>query len=340
MADDFRFLFPQNTQGFPPWHKKLSAHYRNNEEKAIARILKCVRISEQCHQDIKDTAIRLTKAAKAVQPAWHDVNTLMHEYDLSSNTGRSLMSLAEAVLRIPDSETADDVIYEKICHTDWSPHIGVDQPLTVNASAQGLMTAAHLLKMGHTFSSLHETLKPFAETPVRYAVRQSVIQGLLAMARAFVLGSTIEKALDRAANPQEKIYRFSFDMLGEAARTEADALRYFQSYQHAAHAIGQASNGRGVIAGPALSVKLSALHPRYEMAQRATALPILADRLLQLAHIARQYDIGLCVDAEEAERLELSLEIIEQVFLKSVFAGMEWIWSCRTSLSEAGGRHP
>lgn len=223
------------------------------------------------------------------------------------------MSLAEAVLRIPDSDTIDELIYEKICHTDWSPHIGTSKPFVINASAQSLMTAARLLEMKSPLSLLHSTFQPFADAPIRYAVRQSVFQGLLAMARAFVLGSTIERALDRTATQQERIYRFSFDMLGEAARTDADSDRYFQAYEHAARVTGRASNGRGVVAGPALSVKLSALYPRYEMAQRTAALPILTDRVLQLARIARQYDIGLCIDAEESDRLELSLEIIENV---------------------------
>ena len=238
------------------------------------------------------------------------VQSLMQEYALSSEEGVALMCLAEALLRIPDAATRDALIRDKIGQGDWHQHVGRSPSLFVNAASWGLLLTGKLVAThneGAMLASLTRLLGKSGEP----LIRQGVQLAMQMLGEQFVTGETIDEALQRARTLEAQGFRYSYDMLGEAALTEADAQRYLQSYENAIHAIGQASNGQGVVNGPGISIKLSALHPRYSRAQHQRVLHELLPRVLQLTELARHYDIGLNIDAEEADRLDISLDLLE-----------------------------
>ncbi|MGC2853983.1 bifunctional proline dehydrogenase/L-glutamate gamma-semialdehyde dehydrogenase PutA [Novispirillum sp. DQ9] len=241
------------------------------------------------------------------------IDAFMHEYDLSSQEGVVLMCLAEALLRIPDGATADRLISDKIGGADWERHLGRSESVLVNASTWALMLTGRLVR--DDSPALKEDWRATLTRLVRRSgepvIRQAVVQAMRIMGRQFVMGRTIGEALERARETEKKGYTYSYDMLGEAARTMEDAERYCRSYAAAITAIGAASAGRGPLRGPGISVKLSALHPRYEVAQRDRVLDELTPRLIALCRQAREVDIPVCIDAEEADRLDLSLDVIE-----------------------------
>jgi len=225
------------------------------------------------------------------------------------------MCLAEALLRIPDADTADRLIKDKIGGANWESHFGASESLFVNASTFALMLTGKVVnldseKAARNFTGTLGRLIGRSGEPV---IRQAVTRGMRILGRQFVMGRNIKEALSRARDDEKRGYRYSYDMLGEAARTMADAERYFDSYARAIKAIGKAAAGRGPIDAPGISVKLSALHPRYEYAQKGRVMAELVPRLNELAAMAREADIGFCVDSEEADRLDLSLDVIEAV---------------------------
>ncbi len=236
------------------------------------------------------------------------VDSLMHEFSLSSQEGVALMCLAEALLRIPDAATADALIRDKLAAGDWRAHIGRGRSLFVNAAAWGLMISGELVAT-HSEEGLGAALGRLIARGGEGLIRRGVDLAMRLLGQQFVLGRTIEEALQRARACEARGYRYSFDMLGEAALTALDAERYLADYEHAIEAIGQASAGRGVDEGPGISVKLSALHPRYARSQRGRVLAELAPRLTHLCVAARNRGIGLNIDAEESELLELSLDL-------------------------------
>ena len=238
------------------------------------------------------------------------VEALVQEFSLSSQEGVALMCLAEALLRIPDNATRDALIRDKISRGDWHSHLGHSPSMFVNAAVWGLMLTG---KMTATSSekSLASSLTRLIGKGGEPLIRQGVHRAMKLMGEQFVTGQTISEALANSRALEKAGFRYSYDMLGEAAMTEQDAERYLASYEQAIHAIGKASNGRGIHEGPGISVKLSALHPRYSRAQRDRVMGELLPRLLGLAVLARQYDIGINIDAEEADRLELSLDLLE-----------------------------
>ncbi|MGH6892904.1 MAG: bifunctional proline dehydrogenase/L-glutamate gamma-semialdehyde dehydrogenase PutA, partial [Dongiaceae bacterium] len=227
--------------------------------------------------------------------------------------GVVLMCLAEALLRIPDPETANMLIRDKLRDADFGSHLGESDSIFVNASTWALMLTGRIMQMEPSGSDLKGVLKRLVTRSGEPVIRQAVTQAMKILGRQFVMGRDIDEALERAEAMERKGYRYSYDMLGEAARTADDAERYFDAYMKAIAAIGRAGAGRGPIKSPGISVKLSALHPRYEMAQRRRTLDELAPRLVELAKAAKVVDIGFTIDAEEAERLDLSLDVIEAV---------------------------
>ncbi len=231
------------------------------------------------------------------------------------------MCLAEALLRIPDAETANLLIKDKLADADWERHLGGSESLFVNASTWALMLTGRVIRLDKDGEDLAGVLRRLVARSGEPVIRQAVTQAMRILGRQFVMGRTIEEALERARGPEKRGYRYSYDMLGEAARTARDAERYDHAYRHAIAAIGRASQGRGPIEGPGISVKLSALHPRYEFAQRARVMAELVPRLAALARLAKEADIGFTVDAEEAERLELSLDVIAAVSADPALAG-------------------
>lgn len=300
---------------FPAWRDMLTPHYRQDEDEVVAEMLQEARLPDDLRQRITDRARSLVGAVRKNRIKKGGVDAFMHEYDLSTQEGLTLMCLAEALLRIPDSETADRLIRDKLSGTDWEKHLGQSKSIFVNASTIGLMITGRVLGPadlpdGAPNSVMKRLISRLGEPVIREALRQA----MKIMGKQFVLGRTIDEAMKRGADPMSRGYRYSFDMLGEAARTDKDAIDYYNSYVKAITAIGKLANNAGIKKGPGISVKLSALHPRYESAKREQMLDVLVQRTLELAQLAKKYDLGFCIDAEESERLELSLEIYEAIY--------------------------
>ncbi len=239
------------------------------------------------------------------------LESFLAEYGLSTKEGIALMCLAEALLRVPDAETMDELIEDKIAPGEWDRHVGKSGSALVNASAWGLMLTGRILDEEASRQELTGVLRRLVRRLSEPVVRTAVLQAMKVLGRQFVLGETIEEALERGKPKLDKGYSYSFDMLGEAARTSADARRYFRSYAGAIDAIGEACSGDDVRANPGISVKLSALHPRYEFSHPERVRDELVPRIAALCQLARNLGIGLSIDAEEADRLDLSLEVIE-----------------------------
>ncbi len=249
---------------------------------------------------------------------------LIQEYSLSSQEGIALMCLAEALLRIPDSATRDAMIRDKISTADWQAHLGNSPSLFVNAATWGLLITG---KLTATTSerSLTAAITRLIGRGGEPLIRKGVDLGLRMMGEQFVTGQTIDEAIANSRAMEAKGFRYSYDCLGEAAVTAADAQRYFADYEQAIHAIGTAAAGRGVYEGPGISVKLSALHPRYSRSQLERVRAELLPRLRTLAVLARRYDIALNIDAEEADRLEISLDLLEALCFDPELAGWNGI---------------
>lgn len=230
------------------------------------------------------------------------------------------MCLAEALLRIPDKPTRDALIRDKISNGNWQSHLGQSPSLFVNAATWGLLLTGKLVAT-HNEAGLSKALTRIIGKRGEPLIRKGVDMAMRLMGEQFVTGETISEALANARKYEAEGFRYSYDMLGEAAMTEADAQRYLASYEQAIRAIGQASGGRGIYEGPGISIKLSALHPRYSRAQYDRTLNELYPRVKGLAMLAREYDIGINIDAEEADRLELSLDLLERLCFAPELAG-------------------
>ncbi|MGE4430975.1 MAG: trifunctional transcriptional regulator/proline dehydrogenase/L-glutamate gamma-semialdehyde dehydrogenase [Sphingobium sp.] len=250
------------------------------------------------------------------------VQALVQEYALSSEEGVALMCLAEALLRIPDTATRDALIRDKIAGGDWASHLGQGRSLFVNAATWGLIVTGRLTGSADD-RGLANALTRLVARMGEPVIRRGVHVAMRMMGEQFVTGQTIGEALARSQAREQRGYSFSYDMLGEAATTAQDAERYFASYEQAIDAIGTASQGRGVHAGPGISIKLSALHPRYSRAQAGRVMTELLPRVRHLALLARRHDIGLNIDAEEADRLELSLDIMEALATDPALGGWQ-----------------
>ena len=252
------------------------------------------------------------------------VDGLVQEYALSSQEGVALMCLAEALLRIPDRPTRDALIRDKIGGGDWRAHLGHSTSLFVNAATWGLLITGRLTAT-NSEAGLSAALTRLIGRGGEPVVRKGVDLAMRMMGEQFVTGQTIAEALVRSRRMEAVGFRYSYDMLGEAAMTAEDARHYYAEYEQAIHAIGRAAAGRGIIDGPGISIKLSALHPRYSRAQRDRAMAELLPRINALAALARGYDIGLNIDAEEADRLDLSLDLLEALCFDPALAGWNGI---------------
>ncbi|MBL4918854.1 bifunctional proline dehydrogenase/L-glutamate gamma-semialdehyde dehydrogenase PutA [Szabonella alba] len=261
----------------------------------------------------------VTKIRKSAKPGLMEV--FLAEYGLSTDEGIALMCLAEALLRVPDADTMDALIEDKIAPSDWGRHLGNSASSLVNASTWALMLTGRVLEerepgiAGH----LRAAVKRLGEPVIRTAVTRAMKE----MGRQFVLGEAIEAAMKRAREMESEGYTYSYDMLGEAARTEADARRYHLAYSGAITAIAKAATSGDIRSNPGISVKLSALHPRYEVAKRARVMEELVPRVRALAGLARAAGLGFNIDAEEADRLALSLEVIEAVLSDPALRGWD-----------------
>ena len=310
-----------------PLRSRISGGYRTPEPEAVRAVLPLARQSPAqaaaTQALARKLALNLRQQKQSLGRAGL-VQGLLREFALSSQEGVALMCLAEALLRIPDAATRDALIRDKIGHGDWQAHIGQSPSLFVNAAAWGLLLTGKLVST-HSETGLGAALKRVASRSGEPLIRKGVDLAMRMMGEQFVTGETITQALWNAKAREAQGFRFSYDMLGEAALTAEDAQHYFEAYGQAIEAIGKASGGRGIYDGPGISIKLSALHPRYSRAQLNRVIAELYPRLLHLAELARRHDIGINIDAEEADRLELSLDLLERLCFAPSLAGWNGI---------------
>ena len=304
-----------------PLRAAITAAYRLPEPDAVRPLLEAARLAPEEREAVATSAKSLVERLRK-KGQRGGVEGLVKEYSLSSQEGVALMCLAEALLRVPDNATRDALIRDKIARGDWRSHLGDGRSIFVNAATWGLVVSGRLVtpvREDNLGASLSSLIKRAGEPVIRSGVNMAMEM----MGEQFVTGETIKEALRRAREQEEKGFSYSYDMLGEAAMTMPDAEAYYADYERAIHAIGKAAKGRGVYAGPGISIKLSALHPRYVRAQADRVMSELLPKVRELALMAKDYDIGLNIDAEEADRLEISLDILEALALDPELAGWD-----------------
>ncbi|ODT76314.1 MAG: trifunctional transcriptional regulator/proline dehydrogenase/L-glutamate gamma-semialdehyde dehydrogenase [Nitrosomonadales bacterium SCN 54-20] len=306
----------------------ITSAYRRNEVESVNGLLSQFDWPPRSRARTEELARELVTLMQGKHSHRGSIVALMHEFSLSSQEGIALMCLAEALLRIPDRETADRLIRDKISKGDWRAHVGHSPSLFVNAAAWGLLISRKLVST-HREDGLWAALSELVKKGGEPLIRKGMDLAMRALGYQFVIGETIEEALERSREREMRGYRYSYDMLGEAAITEADAQRYWTSYASAIHAIGK-SRGKsgiksGIYKGPGISVKLSALHPRYVRSQRERVMAELLPRLKSLLLLAKHYDMGFNMDAEEADRLDLSLDLLEALVFDPDLAGWDGI---------------
>ncbi len=305
----------------------VTAAWRRAETEILPVLLEQVRFSDELSKSIESMAYTIAQKLrhkKSTSGRSGMVQELLQEFSLSSQEGIALMCLAEALLRIPDKATRDALIRDKIRHGNWQAHLGRSSSLFVNAATWGLLFTGRLVTT-HNETNLSSILNRVITKSGEPLIRKVVDIAMRLMGEQFVSGETIAEALANAGRLEKKGFRYSYDMLGEAALTEQDAQHYLLSYQQAIHAIGKASNGRGIYEGPGISIKLSALHPRYARSHYERVMQELYPRLLSLTLLARDYDIGLNIDAEESDRLEISLDLLEKLCFEPQLDGWNGI---------------
>jgi RHH-type proline utilization regulon transcriptional repressor/proline dehydrogenase/delta 1-pyrroline-5-carboxylate dehydrogenase len=303
----------------------VSDKYLADEESLVNELIEVADSGQTARTKIQGTAAKLVRAVRKQSAKEGGIDAFLQQYDLSSEEGVLLMCIAEALLRIPDADTADRLIADKITSAQWQDHLGESDSLFVNASTWGLMLTGQLLTLSDaTITNPANFLGKLAGRAGEPVVRTAMRQAMRIMGHQFVMGRTIEEALARSRKKGGRGFRYSFDMLGEAALTEKDAARYLESYSSAIESIGNSvESSMDIFAAPSISVKLSALHPRYSYTQYDRVMNELVPRVTELAVQARDRGIALTIDAEEADRLEISLEIFEKVIKNERLAGYE-----------------
>jgi RHH-type transcriptional regulator, proline utilization regulon repressor / proline dehydrogenase / delta 1-pyrroline-5-carboxylate dehydrogenase len=282
---------------------ELRRLHRAPEPEVLKPLLKHAWLDAESRARVETRALEMLGRLRAAQSSgW--VNQFLQEYRLNTSEGVALLSLAEAFLRVPDPETADQLIADKLGDADWRAHAGKSHSRLVNSATWGLVIGRALVSGTEQASSLKRLMGRVGEP----FVRQAVGAAMRLMGEIFVMGRNIGEAIRRMEKSENAGFSASFDMLGEAARTFPDAERYFRSYEEAIRAVGRVAER-----GHSISVKLSALHPRYEVAQYDRCVPSLIEQVEALAVLAKESNIGFTIDAEESERLEMSLDIIEAV---------------------------
>lgn len=302
----------------------ITAAWLRDETEHVHELLEQARLPADEQIQAQKLAVDLVKRVRARAQDQGAIEAFMRQYDLGSEEGVLLMCVAEALLRIPDQETADKLIRDKLGDADWEKHLGQSDSVLVNASTWGLMLTGRLVNLNDlTRADVPGAFKRLVGRVGEPVIRLAVRQAMRIMGHQFVMGRTIDEALARSRKGDNADYRYSFDMLGEGALTSRDAARYLEAYRQAIRAIGRTGPFVDVFAAPSISIKLSALHPRYEHAKRARVMKDLAPAILELAQLAKSYGIGFTIDAEEADRLELSLDLIEATFADASLDGWE-----------------
>jgi RHH-type proline utilization regulon transcriptional repressor/proline dehydrogenase/delta 1-pyrroline-5-carboxylate dehydrogenase len=301
---------------------EIDRHYHADEARAVQALLPDAQLEPDVQARVDQRARSLVQAVRDRKAERGVLEAFMQEYDLSSEEGVVLMCLAEALLRIPDDETAEKLIADKLGEADWESHLGKSSSIMVNASTWGLMLTGKLVALSESSqSNFRKTLRRLVNRSGEPMVRTAIRQAMRIMGHQYVMGRTIEDALDRSQQKKNRAFRYSFDMLGEAALTGADADRYLESYRAAITAIGARERPDDIFAAPSISVKLSALHPRLEPGQRRRVVRELTPRLLELAQLALANRMALTVDTEEADRLMLTLDVFGAVLREPDLAG-------------------
>jgi RHH-type proline utilization regulon transcriptional repressor/proline dehydrogenase/delta 1-pyrroline-5-carboxylate dehydrogenase len=291
--------------------QRLRDYHRIDEETLVEELIAKARFTASEQQGIRQRATPLVQTVRDQRLKSGGIDAFLTTYDLSSREGVVLMCLAEALLRIPDADTVDRLIRDKIGSTEWQKRLGASHSTFVNAGTWALMLTGQIVNLDTAQRNLSGILRRLVSRTGEPVIRQAVTTAMRILGKQFVMGRNINEALERARSAEKAGYRHSYDMLGEAARTSADALRYFDSYSKAIAAIGDSASGRPPFIAPSISIKLSALHPRYEVANEERVRRELLPAIKALAVRAKARNIGLTIDAEEAERLELSMGLIE-----------------------------
>ncbi|MES2205832.1 MAG: bifunctional proline dehydrogenase/L-glutamate gamma-semialdehyde dehydrogenase PutA [Pseudomonadota bacterium] len=292
-------------------------HPTPDEDDVVRKLLEHYPLTDALIKSSQVQATGWIEELRAHQPRFLGLENLMHEYPISSDEGRALMQLAESVLRVPDADTIEELISDKLRHHNWQAHTQADHNLLGRASGWGAWLAEQLITPHSTNLTLNYLTQRLGEPVVRRAVQQSI----QFLGHQFVLGETIEGALARGESIKHAQELFSFDMLGEGARHQADASRHFEAYRHAIQVLGEHYESLRLEQRPSISIKLSALHARYEPAQFIHSEPELYDRVRTLAQEAKYYGLGITIDAEEAERLELSVHLFERLMTEPSLKG-------------------
>jgi len=303
--------------------RAINSRYLSEEQPLVRGLADRARLAPEAAHRAGSRALELVQAVRNARGSGGALDAFLREYSLASREGVILMCLAEALLRIPDGETADRLIADKIPSGAWDEHLGDSESMLVNASTWGLMLTGRVValdrsEVGEARSWYGRLAAKLGEPVARAALRQA----MRILGHQFVMGRDIQSALTRAAGKEERDYRYSFDMLGEAALTRADAERYREKYSAAIAAVGRAVEPReSITARHSISIKLSALHPRYEFTQTQRVLRELCPVIERLVGEARAAGIGVTLDAEEADRLELSLLLVDRLLANDVTRG-------------------
>ncbi|MDF1756952.1 MAG: bifunctional proline dehydrogenase/L-glutamate gamma-semialdehyde dehydrogenase PutA [Legionellaceae bacterium] len=294
---------------------EINNAYRAPEIDVISALIEKAELNDKQTKETSVLATNLVKSVRENRKKGVGVDTFLIEYPLSSEEGIALMCLAEALLRVPDNTTIDDLIKDKIANANWKSHKGQSNSFFINAATWALALTGKVLSSDKIESKLQKALMTMVSRSGEGVVRVAANKAMRVMSKQFVMGRTITEAIKRAKEHEQNGYRYSYDMLGEAALTQADADRYMLSYTDAINSIGKSSDKNANLYDKAgISIKLSALHCRYEEGQHERVIAELTPKLLELAQLAKKYDIGLTVDAEESERLDISLDVMEKVF--------------------------
>ncbi|MDH3613830.1 MAG: bifunctional proline dehydrogenase/L-glutamate gamma-semialdehyde dehydrogenase PutA [Gammaproteobacteria bacterium] len=318
--------FTDQTAARPEAIPRLNDLYLADEEALIRELTDAADPGDSAREKIQGTAAQLVLAVRRNKAKDGGIDAFLQQYDLSSEEGVLLMCIAEALLRIPDADTADKLIADKITSAQWKDHVGESDSLFVNASTWGLMLTGQLLQLDAVaIKNPAQVLGKLASRAGEPVVRTAMRQAMRIMGHQFVMGRSIDEALQRSVKKKNKPYRYSFDMLGEAALTDADASRYFDAYHDAIGRIGAGPQGPAsdIFSAASISVKLSALHPRYSYMQHDRVMSELVPHVTELALHAKASGIALTIDAEEAERLEISLQVFERVYRETALNDYE-----------------
>ncbi len=300
----------------------INESYRAPEIDVVSKLIMAAELPESLAERVKKRAMSLVEHIRDMRKKAIGIDSFLNTYSLSTQEGIALMCLAEALLRVPDQTTIDKLIRDKLSHANWKTHLGQSDSFFVNSTTWALVLTGKILKQGPSETDSEQALKNFFNRSSETVIRTAVAQAMKILSKQFVMGRNIVEAIKRGKKAELQGYRFSYDMLGEAALTEKDAERYFQSYCQAITSLGESVDTSKTIEQKSnISVKLSALHPRYQEAFAVRVREELAEKLLHLAQLAKQYQVALTVDAEESERLDLSLDIFEKVYLNESLSG-------------------